>query len=290
MAAELGDDPTGVHRGCPDAAPAQPAVQLHREQGVGRLRPPVCNPLVVGALLETGIIQAHITEAVPGRGQHDHTRRLPVDHERRQPIHQHEVAEVVGAELHLEAVAGGGLGARHDPGVGDQHVDAVVPVSDELVCEGPDRLERGEVCPVQLDVLRSGLVQSGPRPVEVADHTGDRSSVSRERTGGLHTETGRGTGDHHPDPGQVETCEHVVGGRIESGGGHHRMLPGPGKSRHQNRASAAAHRCRVILEQSGGLLQSDMSPMVRGRSAGLQRRGRHRGCPPSGQRGRVRRP
>ena len=58
-----------------------------------------------------------------------------------QQVGQREVAEVVGAELHLEAVLGAPLGDGHHAGVVDQDVEVALP----RVGERADRGEVGEV-------------------------------------------------------------------------------------------------------------------------------------------------
>ena len=66
----------------------------------------------------------------------------------KQPIQQQagegEVAQVVGAELHLEAVLGERLRRVHHPGVVDQQVDVVVSGA-ELLRGGADRVQRRQV-------------------------------------------------------------------------------------------------------------------------------------------------
>ena len=59
------------------------------------------------------------------------TRAASRTQEARQQVRgQHPVAEVVDAELHLEAVGGPSLGARHQPGVVHQDVDPLVALGD----------------------------------------------------------------------------------------------------------------------------------------------------------------
>ena len=65
---------------------------------------------------------------------------------RQQQVGQREVAQVVGAELGLEAVLGAALGDVHDAGVVDEQVQVAVPGVGELAYGG----EVGQVEPADL--------------------------------------------------------------------------------------------------------------------------------------------
>ena len=65
---------------------------------------------------------------------------------RQEEVREREVPEVVGADLHLEAVGGPLLRDRHHAGVVDQHVEVAVPGVGE-------RAHRGEVGEVELPDL-----------------------------------------------------------------------------------------------------------------------------------------
>ena len=43
------------------------------------------------------VVEHHVAEPVPSRGQHDDPGRVAVDHQRHQAVHQHEVTQVVSA-------------------------------------------------------------------------------------------------------------------------------------------------------------------------------------------------
>ena len=135
MAAELGGDPARVHGEGAHALVAQALVEPDGEQHVGGLGPAVGHPRVVGLALEVGIVEVDVAEAVAGRRE-QHDAGAAGGHQRgREQLDEQEVAEVVGAELHLEAVDGGALRAGHHAGVGDEHVEHRV-VLDEPVGEG----------------------------------------------------------------------------------------------------------------------------------------------------------
>jgi len=84
---------------------------------------------------------------------------------------------VVGTKLQLEPVGGAALRAGHDAGVGDQHVDAVVAVGDIPVGERPNRLQRGQVGLVEINLGGARLGKGGTRLVDVAHHTDDVCSA-----------------------------------------------------------------------------------------------------------------
>ena len=110
----------------------EPTVEFHREECVRRLGPTVGNPRVVLGGLEVRIVEVHVTESVTRRTQRDHPR---VGTDRRQQLlGQQEVADVVGTDLHLEAIRRGGAWTGHDARVIDQHVDAIV-VGEKLSSE-----------------------------------------------------------------------------------------------------------------------------------------------------------
>jgi hypothetical protein len=126
------------------------------------------------------------------------------------------VTEVVGTELELEAIGRRGLGTGHDPGVGDQHVDAVVAVGVEPVGEAPDRRQGRQVGLVDVDAAGACVVEVPPRLVQVADDAHDRRAVGGQRSGRLDAQPGRGAGDHDVDVGEVDAGEDVVGRGLET--------------------------------------------------------------------------
>ena len=88
-----------------------PPVELDGEQDVGGLGAAVGAELGIGRVLEVRVLEIDVGEAVARRGQVDQARAGL--QQRRDAVDQHEVAEVVGAELGLEAV--GGLAFRGRP-------------------------------------------------------------------------------------------------------------------------------------------------------------------------------
>ncbi len=76
-------------------------------------------------------------------------------HQRGDAVHQHEVAEMVGPELGLEAIGGVPEGRAHHAGIGDHDVEGP-PVGEQGVGAGAHALERGEI---QLHQVQPGAVR-----------------------------------------------------------------------------------------------------------------------------------
>lgn len=110
------------------------------------------------------------------------------------------MAEVVGGQLHFEAVGTLASGNRHDPGVVDQQVESSRPLSSAPPCrELPHAGEIGEIEPLHVD-LRVGagghdafgcLLTS----CDVPDGEGDLSAMICELFGGDEADAGVGPRD-----------------------------------------------------------------------------------------------
>ena len=87
---------------------------------------------------------------------------LALPQERHDELREEEVAEVVGAELHVEALLRLPLGAEHDPGVVDEDVELVL-VDEQLARALAHRLEGGEVEGEGVHVAAGFLVDEGGR-------------------------------------------------------------------------------------------------------------------------------
>jgi hypothetical protein len=127
-------------------------------------------------------------------------------HQRRDPVDQHEMPEMIGPELGLESV--GGLAKRRprDAGVGDDEIEAIV-VSNQRVGAGAHAGERGqiELNECEASAVRDGCHSCGRRSglckiAHCADHLG---SLGRERASRLHAETGRDARHQHALAAQV---------------------------------------------------------------------------------------
>ena len=107
-----------------------------------------------------------------------------------QQVGQREVAEVVRAELHLEAVLGALLGDGHHAGVVDEDVEVALP----RVGEGVDGGEVGEV-----ELAHLGLALDGGRGRlalgEIADGEDDVRAGAAELASGGEADAAVGAGD-----------------------------------------------------------------------------------------------
>src|SRR5690606_18739849 len=117
---------------------------------------------------------------------------------RQQQVGQGEVAEMVGAELELEAVGRATQRRDHQPGVVDQQVDGAV----DAAGEEPHRGEVGEVEASHLDLSghRVGGVRSLAHIAHGQDHAG---AVLGEDTGGDAADAAVGTGDDRGASGEI---------------------------------------------------------------------------------------
>jgi len=226
VAAEFGLDAAGVDGRGADAAFLVAAVELHREQDVGRLRAPVGDELGIGRVVEVGVLEIDIGEAVTG-GRQVHQARARL-HQRGDPVDEHEVTEVVGAELGFEAVRGHALGAGHHPGVGDHDVE-LAPVGDQGVGAGADAGQRGQVQLHQLEAAAVGrlgddLLGRPPRLLQVAGRPDHLRAMGGEHPRGLDAEPGRDAGHQNAFSAEVDSLQHFVGGRCGAKGSGHGFL------------------------------------------------------------------
>ncbi len=137
-------------------------------------------------------------------------RHDPRAGDRQQPVQQQagegEVAQVVGAELQLEAVLGGRLRRVHHAGVVDQQVDAVV-VGAQLLRGGADDSSevRSSSCSATSAPGAAGGDAGGGvlALVEVAHGEHHVGAVRGEGLGGLEAQAGVGAGDDGDAPGLV---------------------------------------------------------------------------------------
>ncbi len=90
------------------------------------------------------VVEVDPAHPVSAAAHRDHARTPPALEGAEQQPGESEVAKVVGAELELEALLAGASRRRHDAGVVDQQVEAVVRLR-ELLGEGSDRLQAGEI-------------------------------------------------------------------------------------------------------------------------------------------------
>ena len=102
VAAKLGLDAAGMHRRRAHAARFVAPVELDGEQDIGGLGAAIGAELGIGRALEIRIVQIDVGKAMAGGGEvHQPRARLQ---QRGDPVDQHEMAQMIGAELRLEPI------------------------------------------------------------------------------------------------------------------------------------------------------------------------------------------
>jgi hypothetical protein len=145
------------------------ALELEGEQEIRELRLAVHGPTAVGLRAPVQVGEVDAPHAVgTGRDGHD-----AIGDPRQQQVREGEVAEVVGAEVQLEAVGRRRLRHEHDAGIVDEHVDRLAP----RIGEPPDGGEVGEIEGSDLDVPADGR-RRVPAALFVA-HSEDDPRTSR---------------------------------------------------------------------------------------------------------------
>jgi hypothetical protein len=117
------------------------------------LRSAVCQKGIIRSSLEIGIVKVHIREAVACRGQvHEPSacaKKLC------NPVYQDEVAQVIGAELHLEMVGCTAKRRGHHACIGDDHIERLV-LSEQLIGAVSDTHETGQI---EFDELEASTIR-----------------------------------------------------------------------------------------------------------------------------------
>ena len=101
-------------------------LQLEGEQQVGELALPVSHPLAV-ALLPLQIVESNFAHAMRATGDVGDPCAFGGEQPIEQQAGQREMPQVIGAELHLEAVHREAVRDRHDAGVVAEHVQRGMP-------------------------------------------------------------------------------------------------------------------------------------------------------------------
>jgi hypothetical protein len=135
------------------------------------------------------------------------------------------VAQVVGAELELEALGGHPpFRQAHHPGVVDQHIQSVVAGQD-VVGQPVNGVQVGQIEGHHLDPRHGGggqdALMRGPAALGVAAGQQHGGALGGQLEGGVVADAGVGAGDEHGPSGLVGD----VGGGPSS---WHGWLPGVG--------------------------------------------------------------
>ena len=147
-----------------------------------------------------------LADAVHDRRRGDHAGRVGRRSSGEQPAGEGEVAEVVGAELRLEAVGGAAQRERHDAGVVHEDVELVVDDrSSSAACSTEPRSARSSSSSRGSDAARHRAARrrAPPCPARGCGRRGSPRRRARPRPGRAQTEPAVGAGDDHRSTGLV---------------------------------------------------------------------------------------
>ena len=206
-----------MHRRGPHPALAMPLIECDREQDIRRLRPAVGHERVVRGPLKIGIVEVHIRKTVAGRRQINQPSSAAK--QRRDPVHQHKVAQMIRPKLRLEMVRGATERGGHHSGIGDDQIERRT-LGQQGIGASAHAAQHGQIELHQLKtsaVLRCrfppyrgscgfGLGQIPRRAYHVCAM---RHQCSRR----LYSDPGRNAGDQNSFPMQIDSGQNFIGRR-----------------------------------------------------------------------------
>src|SRR5580704_9167492 len=129
VATELGMDSSRMHGGRAHTTLVVSPVKGNSEEDIRRLRSAVGNEGLIGRPFKVWVLEIDIGEAVSGRRQ---IYQPPsCTNERRNPVDEYKVTQVIGAELRFKAVGGMAKRCGHHTCIRDDHIEGFI------VCEQP---------------------------------------------------------------------------------------------------------------------------------------------------------
>ncbi len=160
MLLQPGMGPSGIHGIGRDAPAAEPLRQADREQGVGGLGLSIGVPFVIRAAPILDVVEVDVGAAMGAGREYDDTGRRRRLQGGEQQERQEEMAEMVGAELQLEAIAGRALRRGHYPRVIDEEIQRR-PACATLLGGRADGGERPEIKRHHMGVHIAGCLTQG---------------------------------------------------------------------------------------------------------------------------------
>ena len=130
--------------------------------------------------------------------------------ERRNPVDQGKVAQVIRSELRFEAIGGVAERCGHDAGVGDDHVEGLT-FFQELIGAGTHALQVAEIELNQFEASATGVgIPSDLRSRcfglgQIARRTHDVSTVRGKGTRSLDAKSGGNAGHQDALPAQIHS-------------------------------------------------------------------------------------
>src|SRR5215471_5815616 len=132
-------------------------VKSNRKQDVRCLRSTISNEGFIRGPLKIRILEIHRRESVTRRSQVDEASSS-VD-ERRNPVDEHEVAQMIGAELRLKAVDRMAEWSSHHSRIGDYHIEGFA-LCEQFFGAGTHALKICEVesCQIEPSIVGCGIL------------------------------------------------------------------------------------------------------------------------------------
>jgi hypothetical protein len=218
---EVRRDAARVHGESADAPPLGDRIERDGEQGIGRLRLAVCQPGVIGAALEVGIVEVDARAPVPVRAERDHAGTLGADEAGPEAAGELEVAEVVAGELGLVAAGIARERRRHHARVVDEDVEHVGR-GEDASGEAIDRRGIEQVHGVENDVGQVAKSRLGL--LRIAGGHEDLRARRVEGAHGLEADPGVAPGDDDALAPEVDAADHLLGRRGGAKAGTDRSL------------------------------------------------------------------
>jgi hypothetical protein len=197
VAAQLGMDASRMYsRGTYTALPVSP-VKFDGEEDVCRLRTPVSHEWLIGCSLEVRVFKINVRETMTGRGQVDQASAFA--EERRDPVDEDKVTQVIGAELGLKTIGRMSERRCHDARISDDHVEWFA-LGQQRVGACADASEIGEVERDEFEAAAMGggivshLDGGRFRFYQVPCRADYMRPMGSKRARSLHTDSGRDTG------------------------------------------------------------------------------------------------
>src|SRR6202795_3053833 len=184
-----------------------PFVEGNCEEDVCRLGPPIRNEGLIGRPLKVGILGVHIGEAVTRGRQADQPPTCP--DKRSNPVGQYKVAQVISAELRLEAVSRTTEGGGHHTRVGDNNVERFAPFQEVTTAVSHafkisqvklnyfEATAFGRTFPAYRCSRRFGLFQ-------VPGRANNLRTMCCKRARSFNSQSGRNPGDKNPFALQID--------------------------------------------------------------------------------------
>src|SRR5260370_11619676 len=213
MAVQLRLDASWMYRRGAYAIPSMTPVESNGEEDIRSLGPGVGNEGFIGGPHKVGIFKVDVGEAVPGRREVDQTPSLP--NKWRDTVDDHEVPQVIGAELHFKAVRRMTKRRGHHSCVSDDHVEGFT-LCEQCIGAASNALKIGEIELNQLEAaniertLLQHLCTCRFRLGHIPRRAHNLSAVRSKRPRSFHANARRNARAEDPLALQSHAGQHLV--------------------------------------------------------------------------------